>query len=299
MEIISRSEAKANGDKTYYTGGRCPNGHLSPRYVSTMACLQCKKEYNEKSRITGIYQILNKSNGKSYIGSSLDIKSRWREHVSSMTNGNSGCVKLQRAWDKYGEEVFEFNIIEIVPANKIELYKREQYYIDKFDSVNNGYNICPIAGTCAGVKRTRETIERIKKAVEGKQAGELNSFYGKHHSEETRKLLSEINTGKTHSEETKAKISAISLGQRHTEETKEHLREVNSGEGNPMYGRRGEDSPFYGVPRSEETKAKLREANLGENSPWWGKTHSEETKAKMSAAAKKRWADKKALKTAS
>lgn len=66
-----------------------------------------------------------------------------------------------------------------------------------------------------------------------------------------------------------------------------------------MYGRRGEESPFYGVPRSEETKAKLREANLGENSPWWGKTHSEETKAKMSASAKKRWADKKALKTAS
>ncbi len=247
----------------------------------------------------GIYQILNIVTGKCYIGSAIDIKQRWRGHKSGLRRGTSKNIKLQNTWNKHGEQAFEFNIIEIIDVDKEELYKREQYYIDFFDSVKNGYNLSPAAGSNAGYKHSKETRHNMKLAKAGQHDGEKNPFYGKHHSEETRKLLSEINTGKTHSEETKAKISAISLGQRHTEETKEHLREVNSGEGNPMYGRRGEDSPFYGVPRSEETKAKLREANLGENSPWWGKTHSEETKAKMSASAKKRWADKKALKTAS
>ena len=250
-------------------------------------------------KIQGVYEIFNIVNEKRYIGSSVNIRVRWQGHKRQLKQNKHHSPYLQRAWDKYGEESFKFLVIELVTGNKEELYKREQYFIDFYNSVENGYNMSPAAGSNAGYKHSKETRHNMKLAKAGQHDGEKNPFYGKHHSEETRKLLSEINTGKTHSEETKAKISAISLGQRHTEETKEHLREVNSGEGNPMYGRRGEDSPFYGVPRSEETKAKLREANLGENSPWWGKTHSEETKAKMSASAKKRWADKKALKTAS
>lgn len=41
MDIIPRKQAIINGDKTYYTGKTCPKNHLSPRWVSTMGCVEC------------------------------------------------------------------------------------------------------------------------------------------------------------------------------------------------------------------------------------------------------------------
>lgn len=41
MEIKTRKEAKMDGDKTYFTGEACKNGHLSHRYAANGACAQC------------------------------------------------------------------------------------------------------------------------------------------------------------------------------------------------------------------------------------------------------------------
>jgi group I intron endonuclease len=63
---------------------------------------------------TGIYQILNKVNGKSYVGSAVNIKKRWAVHRHTLRN-NKNSPHLQKAWNKYGEESFEFNVLEYVP----------------------------------------------------------------------------------------------------------------------------------------------------------------------------------------
>ena len=60
----------------------------------------------------GVYMIKNKINGKFYIGSSVDITYRWARHKRQLRNGNHHSIHLQRAWDKYGEENFEFKVIE-------------------------------------------------------------------------------------------------------------------------------------------------------------------------------------------
>jgi group I intron endonuclease len=88
----------------------------------------------------GIYEILNTKTNKRYIGSSVDIERRWKEHDSMLRHNNHHSIKLQRSYNKTKDEtVYKYNIIEIVEDLK-QLHKREQYYIDKYDSFNNGYN---------------------------------------------------------------------------------------------------------------------------------------------------------------
>lgn len=92
-------------------------------------------------------------------------------------------------------------------------------------------------------------------------SGEKSPFYGKHHSEESKRKLSLTHKGKHLSEETKKKIS-----------------ESQSGEKNH----------FFGKHHSEESKKKMSELKSGEKHPMFGKHHSEETKQKMRDAHKKR-----------
>ena len=73
--------------------------------------------------------------GKSYIGSTDDIKKRQEEHKTNSTN------KFGRAIKNIGLDNFEFEILEKVNYyTKTELYDIENNYIIKYDSVNNGFN---------------------------------------------------------------------------------------------------------------------------------------------------------------
>lgn len=89
----------------------------------------------------GVYQILNKFNGKMYVGSSYRIYIRWLQHLSSLRRGVHENAHLQNAWNKYGKDGFEFNVLEECEKNKLK--KQEQCWIDKFQCYkrNKGYNI--------------------------------------------------------------------------------------------------------------------------------------------------------------
>jgi group I intron endonuclease len=92
-----------------------------------------------------IYQILNLINGKFYIGHSYDYDIRWFEHERKLRKGNHDNQHLQRAWNKYGPNAFEFIVIELVPLNK--MLEREQFWIDSLGAcdIELGYNINPDA----------------------------------------------------------------------------------------------------------------------------------------------------------
>jgi len=95
---------------------------------------------NEKNEISYIYQILNKVNGKYYIGSTNDFNKRKSSHLSKLYKGKHNNIYLQRAWDKYGLENFEFIILKIVTRKN--QFKVEQQYLNKLKPFNdNGYNI--------------------------------------------------------------------------------------------------------------------------------------------------------------
>lgn len=96
---------------------------------------------------SGVYQILCVSNGKIYIGSAVQMCSRWDQHCHSLRRGNHRNIHLQRAWDKYGEANFEFAVLETVEPSY--LLVAEQSWIDKTGCTDRsiGFNIYDTAGS--------------------------------------------------------------------------------------------------------------------------------------------------------
>lgn len=87
-----------------------------------------------------IYIITNKNNDKVYIGqTSRTIEARWKEHLLSCQDEVKRHYKLYAAMNKYGLESFSIGKIEQCDSEKLN--EREQYWISRFDSYNNGYNM--------------------------------------------------------------------------------------------------------------------------------------------------------------
>lgn len=104
-----------------------------------------------------IYIILNVINNKRYIGSAKDFKVRKYRHLLALRKNQHGNIFLQRAFNKYGEENFKFEIIAIVKDIN-DLIEREQFYLDL---LKPEYNICKIAGSALGRKHTSEAILKM------------------------------------------------------------------------------------------------------------------------------------------
>ena len=85
-----------------------------------------------EDNVSGVYLIQCNKNGKNYIGSSKNIKERWREHISCLRDKRHHSMKLQEDWDKFGEDQFEFHIL--VKTDYANAKKLEDEYIKKFKS---------------------------------------------------------------------------------------------------------------------------------------------------------------------
>ena len=83
------------------------------------------------SGISGVYEIENKLTGDIYIGSSVDIKKRWRSHQSSFGKNYQHCTHLNNAIIKYGMDNFEFKIV--ATCHPRDIYIVEQMFIDMLE----------------------------------------------------------------------------------------------------------------------------------------------------------------------
>lgn len=157
-----------------------------------------------KTTLKVIYQITNIKNNKIYIGSSSDFSSRKRKHLSELRRGLHGNVHLQSAWDYYGEENFEFSILEEVGSDE-DLLIREQHYFTITACLDReyGYNISQYAG--APMKNRKHTKESIEKMRASKME-DKNNFYGRSHSEETKSILRAQRVGRRLSDEHREKV---------------------------------------------------------------------------------------------
>ena len=116
---------------------------------------------------SGIYRITNKTTGKVYIGSSCNLSHRLYCHKQDAKNGVHHSLLFQRAWNKYGEDDFIFEVIE--HCENSELIEKEQHYMDKYKCYipKHGYNRSPSAGNTAGIKRSDETRKNISESKKG------------------------------------------------------------------------------------------------------------------------------------
>ena len=116
---------------------------------------------------SGVY-IIRFSGNKVYIGSSVDLVRRIGEHKNRLKSGKSKLIKLQRAFNKYGEDSMTIEILEKCPIDLIR--EREKYYIDFYDSVNNGYNVSSDTRHCM---LGRKHSEHTKKLMSIKALGNI------------------------------------------------------------------------------------------------------------------------------
>lgn len=114
-------------------------------------------------KTTGVYKIYFEGNTKFYIGSTFAIGgfySRWMSHISQLSKNKSKLKKLQLAFNKYSKtNDIIFEIIE--ECDRSNCLEREQYYIDLYDSYNNGYNSRKLASNNGGVKMSDESKNNI------------------------------------------------------------------------------------------------------------------------------------------
>lgn len=181
-----------------------------------------------------IYKTINLTNGKSYIG----------QHTTNNEYDNylgSGS-ELNKDIKSIGYKYFIKGIIEYCD-NKDELNEREKYWIEYYNTINEGYNICKGGGDYPVLY------------------GDKNGFFNKKHSEETRKKMSKAREGvEPWNKGTKCLYTT-------SEKQKQVASETHSGDKNWNYGKKGELSPSFGLKRTNETKSTLSETKKGAKNP--------------------------------
>ena len=209
----------------------------------------------------GIYKITNTINGDYYIGSSTNIRKRFWRHRYDLAKNQHFNVYLQRAYNKYGKQAFEFTTILLCDIEH-KLYFEQGF----LDLLKPAYNLAVSAkAPMQGLRSSDETKRKISEALmdhkiseETKRkigkanAGELSANFGKHFSEEHRRKISESNKGELN----------YWFGKHHTVESRAKMSEAHQN-------------------ISEETRRKLSDAHIGHKT-------TEKTRAKLSKALKGR-----------
>lgn len=209
----------------------------------------------------GVYKISNNKSNKYYIGYSCNIDKRWKRHKRDLKNNIHCNLYLQRAFNKYGEDSFKYEIIHICES-KDEAKNLELQYLHNLSIRNKLYNlhfnnsggdllsnhpnkdiIYKKISTTMIYKNSKLTKEQKSKKYG--QSGEKNGMYGKTHTKEARIKISE-----TH------KNNKYRLGKKASLKTKKRMSNITC-------KRIGEKNPFFGKHHTLQTKQKIREKMLG------------------------------------
>jgi len=123
-------------------------------------------------KLTGIYKITNNINNKVYIGKALNIGSRFKTHLTISKWEQE--IKLYEAFLEFGIENFTFSIAELCSEELIS--DREMFYIEKYNSYKNGYNMTDYNNTPLtkeNVRITKEQAIEIRKRRFNKEDKDL------------------------------------------------------------------------------------------------------------------------------
>lgn len=154
------------------------------------------KNYKSPYSVPSIYQIYNTDNGKLYIGKAVDVFKRKVEHFDMLETNSHYNQHLQKSFNKHGREKFRFQIIE--ECKECELYEKEIYYIQIYDSFNSGYNQTLGGDGVSGRKWTENQYRVMSEKMKGNRYG----------------LGNKSNLGLKKSEETKEKVRNSLLGRK-------------------------------------------------------------------------------------
>lgn len=199
----------------------------------------------------GIYQIRHKiDTGKRYIGSSIDITQRLKDHRKALERGNHFNLHLQAAWDKHGSDNFIFEVLETVLC-ACNLLGREQSYLDDGFASGRLYNLTRNADGSG--PKSDEVRQRMSVAQKAYYATHESPHKGKKTgppTEQHRQAISKAklryyethdvwNKGKTgvFSEAVLQRMSDLRKGRSYSESHRQSISKATSGIKNHFYGK--------------------------------------------------------------
>lgn len=139
--------------------------------------------------VSGIYIIFNQESRSYYIGSSIDIRNRLREHIRALIRQTHRNRYLQRAYNHHGPDAFLFGILEEVP-DTANLIACEQRWLDTSSA---SYNLSPTAGSPLGVKYSEEIKRAMSERLRGRAPWNKGAVLK---DEEVRRKLSKAKQGR-------------------------------------------------------------------------------------------------------
>lgn len=202
--------------------------------------------------VSGIYVIRNKRNNKVYIGKAKDIKGRWYQHRHKLNKMCHDNAHLQAAWNKYGEKVFEFKILEHCESDYLN--EREKYHIAIYKARGLLYNMTDGGDGTSG--RIPTIATRLKMST---------AHIGHAVSESARSKISAANKGKPCALTTRMSVSASHKNIPLSEETKHRMSEAQKGKVLSDEHRLKLSEAKKGKPFSLEHRIKLSVAHKGKS----------------------------------
>jgi hypothetical protein len=140
---IYRVTAPVNGAAAVATGKE------PSRITKVKTQQEINREYKDRKKPAGVFQVKNTSNGKVLLGSSLNLEGPLNSHKFMLTIGRHRNEALQKEWNEYGQDKFVFEILEVVKVKddpnfnlSDELMLLEQIWLEKLQPFGErGYNI--------------------------------------------------------------------------------------------------------------------------------------------------------------
>ena len=145
-----------------------------------------EKPENDTIKTSGIYKIINKFNGKYYVGSSVDIARRWRKHREALRRNQHRNRYLQRAWNKDGSNSFDFIVVELISQKELEATEQQYLNLAKKER-DKTYNLSFIADRIEMTPEVK-TILRDLALIRYKDKHN-HPMYGKHLTNKTKEIL--------------------------------------------------------------------------------------------------------------
>lgn len=178
-----------------------------------------------------IYKITCIPQNKVYVGQTKNKRKRIDEHKYDLRHNIHHSVYMQRAFNKYGESNFKFEIIEA--CNELNVDEKERYWISYYNSTDKNFGF----NSESGGNKYKTLSEETKRKIGAKN-----------------KIHYPKNKLKLNSKESVIKRSISNTGKKRSDEFRKRMSEIAS-------NRIGENNSFYGKKHSEETKKKISEAN--------------------------------------
>ena len=252
---------------------------------------------------TGVYCILNTIDGKRYVGQSCYMDKRRLRHFSDLVGGKHYNSHLQKAFIKYGRESFEWHILEEVPEEMLDI--RERVWIEYYQSNNHQFGYNNETGGCLLKHHSEETRRKMSEArknpsVETRmrlskaKKGKPSGHLGKHHSSEARRKISESLIG-----------NSYCLGKHFSDEGRRRMSEAHKGKSWSEAQKEAQrwivHNHFLGKHHSKETRLKISESTKNMSAETrrrmseshMGKVPTEETLRKRSVSIKLSWQKRK------